>query len=116
MRAKDFGVKGMDQQFVEFYSKDHNFILTRFERIRLKEGEEPSYLYFIYIFTKKRVMKDTEDHYQVRYNLICFNKVYHSYEDFANNIDMIMGEYLVDKKELQKCLNLSRKLDPNYYG
>lgn len=103
-------IEGMEQQFVNYFHEDYVFILTRFEKIRTQEGKEPSYLFFIYIIRKERIVdkKECKD-------IICFNKVYHSYEEFMDNLLMITGEYIFEQSKYNKCITLAEKLNPDYF-
>ncbi|MBS3678932.1 hypothetical protein KGF86_01770 [Ornithinibacillus massiliensis] len=99
--------------FVEYYSADHNIILTRFERVlkRDKDKDKGKWMYFVYIF-KKDSAKGKKDNLGIS----VYNKIFHSYEEFMGNLYYIVGEYLVDNHELQRCMKLAKKLDPNYFN
>lgn len=96
--------------FVEFYSADHNIILTRFERVLKMDKNKGQWLYFVYIF-KREPTKGKKGNLGIS----VYNKIFHSYEEFMGNLYFIVGEYLVDSHELIKCMNLAKKLNPNYY-
>ncbi|TFB21459.1 hypothetical protein E3U55_09110 [Filobacillus milosensis] len=120
MKKEHFKVKGMDTEFVEFRHKEHNILFTRFERIRLAEEtvrEEARYLYFIYLFRKEhKVTKTKKTNMEMGpYNIICFNKVYHTFEEMVHNLYSILSEYILDQNEVFKCLNMVQKLDPKNY-
>ncbi|KUP08450.1 hypothetical protein Q75_02840 [Bacillus coahuilensis p1.1.43] len=114
MQAEHFKIKGMEQQFVEFRYMEYNILLTRFEKIRVESSsEEARFLYFIYIFRKEnKVVGKNQD--KQTFNIICFNRVYHTYNEFMQNIDAILSEYILDEEELWKCLKLAKKLNPDY--
>ncbi|BCB40551.1 hypothetical protein BCJMU51_5469 [Bacillus cereus] len=116
MKKEHFKVEGMDTQFVEFRHKENDLLFTRFERIRLalEEGqEEAKYLYFIYIFRKEHRVSEKNKMDKGPFNIICFNRVYHTYKDMTQNLDAILSEYILDEDEIFRCLDLVQSLDPN---
>ncbi|MEK5104949.1 hypothetical protein MKX83_23690 [Cytobacillus sp. FSL M8-0252] len=117
MKKEQFKVEGMDTEFVEFRHKEHNILFTRFERIRFKGEEvreESKYLYLIYIFRKKhRVVNNHNDKKEMgSFNIICFNQVYHTFDEMVHNLIPILSEYILDQDEIFKCLYKVHNLDP----
>jgi len=120
LKKGHFKVEGMDTQFVEFQHEGNNILFTRFERIRLAGTvvqEEAKYLYFIYIFRKEHKIskKKKADMDMGPYNIICFNKVYHTFKEMTQNLDAILNEYILDEDEVFRCQELVQKLDPENY-
>jgi hypothetical protein len=113
LKEQHFVFKGTESKFIEFRNKENNFLFTRFERIPLEaRQEEEKYLYFVYIFRKKykinsKTMKKSGD-----YNIICFNKVYHTFSDMVKNLDAILSEYLLNEEDIFECLKLVEELNP----
>jgi hypothetical protein len=46
------------------------------------------------------------------YNIICFNKVYHTFSDMVKNLDAILSEYLLNEEDIFECLKLVEELNP----
>lgn len=112
-----FKVEGMDTEFVEFRHREHNILFTRFERISLTDTnvrEEAKYLYLIYIFRKqhKLAKKRNSDTDRGTFNIICFNKGYHTFDEMVHNLYSILSEYILNQDEVFRCLNEVQKLDP----
>ena len=117
LKKEHFMVKGMDTEFVEFRHREHNILFTRFERISLTDTnvrEEAKYLYLIYIFRKqhKLAKKRNSDTDMGTFNIICFNKVYHTFDEMVHNLYSILSEYILNQDEVFRCLNEVQKLDP----
>jgi hypothetical protein len=97
--------------FAEYYGTEYNVILTRFERVLKMDRDKGLWLYYVYIF-KRESTKGKRD----KLGESVYNKIFHSYEEFMRNLYFIVGEYLIDGHELLKCMNLAKKLDPNFYN
>lgn len=121
MKKEHFKVEGMDTEFVEFRHQQHDVLFSRFERIGLTDinaQEEAKYLYLIYIFRRqqkrqRRFAKKRNSNMEMdTFNIICFNKAYHSFDEMVHNLYSILSEYILIQDEVIRCLNMVQKLDP----
>ncbi|WP_156289886.1 hypothetical protein [Oceanobacillus salinisoli] len=117
MKKEHFMVKGMDTEFVEFRHLEHDILFTRFERLSLTGAnvrEEAKYLYLIYIFRKQhKLAKNRDSDGEIdTFNIICFNKSYHTFDEMVHNLYSILTEYILNQDEVFRCLNEVQKLNP----
>lgn len=118
MKKEQFKINSLKTRLVEFSHHEKNLLLARFERIQLAEAEvleEAKYLYFIYVFRRQHM--DTKNNMVDigPYNIICFNKIYHTFKEMMEQLNVILAKYILSDEGKLKCLELVHKLNPNCY-
>jgi hypothetical protein len=111
-------IDGMDSIYVEYRHEDYHILFIRFERIECRDNPKTSentrFLYFIYIFRKNDFVDKKSDKRE-DFNILCFNRVFHTYDELRTNANWIVGEYVLSKQKKFKILQMIQKLDPKYY-
>ncbi|GEM_PF-6030105 len=118
MKKEHLKVKGMDTEFVNFHYQEYDFFFARYDRTGLvdeKFRKEAKHLYIVYIFRKQRKLakKGNRDMGSCALNIICFNKAYHTFDKMVHELFSILSEYILNTKEIFKCINKVLKLDPD---
>lgn len=107
--------KPMENEIIEFYYEDYQFIITRFKRINWKQYEGfAQYQYFLFVFDKRLAKINQENSLIEVFNTEIRDIAFATFEDLTQNIDAVLSEYILVENAIFECLKQVEKLNPIY--
>lgn len=105
----------MENEIIEFYYEDYQFIITRFKRINWKQYEGfAQYQYFLFVFDKRLAKINQENSLIEVFNTEIRDIAFATFEDLTQNIDAVLSEYILVENAIFECLKQVEKLNPIY--
>ncbi len=115
MQQTNHSRKPMENEIVKFNYEDYQFIITRFKKINWDQYKgDAQYQYFLFVFDKRLESIKKENSLVEVFNTEIRDNVFETFEDLTQNIDAVLGEYILNEVTVSECLKLVEELNPIY--